>query len=638
MSMSMRTTILLGTVLAMCLPPLAAQAHWCNDMWSSSYNIVVRPASDTVTVPSSGSGSLDIFVQNNMGYLLPNFKLTATMGSGTVAATRQTQKVTGTLLPGENAKFTLAISKSGGGAVAIGDISFAVSFGDSGQSGLYGASPGKAVMIRQTNGTLVPSPPPPGIGTGADQSRQHQYAALADFSDVNSGLDKLMGFYCAGRGSWGANDATVITTACSGTATDCTKATRSTAGTGSGTKYDYTKLWAAVELAARKSALGTRLATLRTRLQCGAADSNVGFAGLAMMVLGYLGDDPTARTFLEGKAGTSDIGTIAKAALMLMSAADVTKYQADVKAGLSKGGFVGPACAAALGIATLDDASVNSTLVPAAKWNEPDTGDNGQSLFASHMLALTAWDRRCWAAQGADSGPVTFYTGATPARTCNGTPGTGGSPGTGGTTGNGGTTGTGGTMRTGGSMVTGGSVATGGTSAAGGTTARGGTTATPTGGSTSTPTGGSGVTPTGGSGVTPTGGSGVTPTGGSGVTPTGGSGVTPTGGSGVTPTGGSAVTPTGGSAVTPTGGKAVTPTGGKAVTPTGGNAVTPTGGSAGAGPGGQGGNGVPPSSGTAKSGGSAGGCGYAPSGRATIPLGFLLAGVGLALAARRRRR
>ena len=124
----MRTKILVLAVLASSLPPLAAQAHWCNDMWQSSYNIVVRPASDTVTVPSSGSASLDIFVQNNMGYLLPSFKLTATMTSGTITATRQTQKVAGTLLPGEKAKYTLAITKSGGGSVTIDSISFAVSF------------------------------------------------------------------------------------------------------------------------------------------------------------------------------------------------------------------------------------------------------------------------------------------------------------------------------------------------------------------------------------------------------------------------------------------------------------------------------------------------------------------------------
>ena len=333
----MRTRFLFVTFLTISLAPLSAHAHWCNDMWSSAYNIVVRPASDTVTVPSSGSVNLDLFVQNNMGYLLPSFTLTAQIGTTKVTATRQTQKVANTLLPGEKAKYTLAVTKSGGGTVAIGDISFLVSFGSSGQSNMYGTSPGKAVIVRKTDGSLVPAPPLPGINTGGDQARQLEYSASTDFSDVNAGLDKLMTYYCAGRGSWDSGADTVIAAACTGTATDCTKATRSLAAA-SGTKYDYPHLWGALELAVRKNSLGTRLAPLRQRLQCGAGDANTGFAGFAMMMLGYLGDDPGARTFLEGKVGTTDIGTIAKAALLLFgTAADKTKYEADVKAGLSKG-------------------------------------------------------------------------------------------------------------------------------------------------------------------------------------------------------------------------------------------------------------------------------------------------------------
>jgi hypothetical protein len=267
-------------------------------MWSSAYNIVVRPASDTITVPSSGSASLDLFVQNNMGYPLQSFALTAQIGTTKITATRQTQKVANMLLPGEKAKYTLAVTKSGGGAVAIGDISFLVSFGSSGQSDMYGTSPGKAVMIRKSDGSLVPAPPPPGIGTGSDQARQLQYSALADFSDVNAGLDKLMTYYCAGRASWNSGSDAVIAPACTGTATDCTKGTRAlTAAKGS--KYDYPHLWAAMELVVRKGSLGSRLAPLRQRLQCGAGDPNVGFAGFAMLMLGYLGDDPGARTWKE---------------------------------------------------------------------------------------------------------------------------------------------------------------------------------------------------------------------------------------------------------------------------------------------------------------------------------------------------
>jgi hypothetical protein len=283
-------------------------------------------------------------------------------------------------LPGEKAKYTLAITKSGGGAVTIDGISFAVSFG-SGQSGLYGKSPGKAVMIRKSDGSLVPSAsPPPGI-TSTDQSRQLQYAAQADFSDANAAFTSLMTYYCAGRGSWDSGGDTVLDPACKGDATDCSKATNGM-GAGAGTKWQYPHLWAALELVARKSALGaTRIATLRQRLICGAADTNVVYGGFAMMMLGYLGDDPAAHTFLAGKAaGSGDLATIAKAALLLMGeAADKTQYEGAVKTGSTTGStYVKAACAAALGIANLDDTTVTSALVPLAQWTEPDKSDPSQ--------------------------------------------------------------------------------------------------------------------------------------------------------------------------------------------------------------------------------------------------------------------
>ena len=403
-------------------------------------------------------------------------------------------------------------------------------------------------MIRETSGTLVPAAPPPGIGSGLDMSRQIQYAAEADFSGGSTGLNNLMSLYCAGRGSWGANDASVITGACSGTATDCTKATRALTS-GTGTKYDYTKLWAAIDLGARKSGLGANLATLRTRLQCGAGDANVAFAGVAMMVLGFLGDDPTARTFLVGKTTDATVGTIAKAALMLFSAADATQYDCGTAGTSSSSVYVKAACLAAKAIANNDDASA-TTLIGMVKWSEPDT-DNAQGLYPAQLLSLTAWARRVWAANAGDTGEVSFYAGATPSGGSTGT-GAGGSTGAA----NGGSTG----------MASGGIMATGGKSG----TASGGTTGTPTGGSTGTPT------------------AGIMAAGGKSATASGGSG-------------------------------------------------TPTAGSPSGGASGQAENGGSQGSGTANQSESASGCScrFAPSGQA--PIGLLLAGVGLALAVRRRR-
>jgi MYXO-CTERM domain-containing protein len=599
MGMTKRIAFLLGTVLTLSLLSTQARAHWCHDLWGSAYNIVVRPASDTVTVPSSGSANLEIFVQNNMGYLLPNFVLSAKTADTTtkITVSRQTQKVANTLMPGEKAKYTLAVSKSGGGSVAVGDITFGVTFGNSGQSGAYPNSPGKAVMIKKADGSLVPAAPPPGIGTGNSQARQLQHSAVADFSNVDTGLDKLMSLYCAGRKSWGADDDSVMSGACSGTATDCTKATRSVAA-GIGTKFDYTKLWAAGELAARKASLGARAATLRTRLQCGASDANLAFAGFSMMVMGYLGDDAGARTFLEGKAGTTDLGTIAKAALVLMG--DKAKYASDMTAGMKASSkVVQAACAAAVGIVNADDASVNSVLLPLAKWEEPSGSTAGElGIYASHLLAMVAWDRRGWAANAADKGPVSFYGDTS-------TPPVGGSTGTAGTSGAAGAAGS-----TGNPPPPAGTTSSGG-GAKGGAVASGGATP-PKGGSTT-------VNPPAGN-ATP----GSSSKGGNTTTPPVGGNVPPA----------STGNPPGGG--TP-GGAGNSGAAGNAGT---GNDSQPVGGNSGSEQGtddplGVAGNGGASNGSAAKSSG-AGGCNYGQTDPA--PFAFLLAGLGLALALRRRGR
>lgn len=455
-----------------------AEAHWCDDLWESAYNIVVRPASDTITVPASGTAKLEIFVQNNMGYALPNFELVADLGGVEVQATRGSQKVAGTLFPGEKAKYSLAISKGGGGQVSIEQINFSVHFGEGRQWGMYPApDAAKATVIKKASGELSPAAPvSPAPIASRGQSKQLVLAAMTDFIDLQAGLDGLMQLYCAGRGSWNSNSVANLASWCPNTAT--TNCQTRSLGTSSGTKYDYPKLWATVELAARKASLGcARMAVLRDRLKCGIADPNLGFSGFAMIVLGYLGEDPGTRTFIQEKIDAGgELGTIAKAALLLFgNAADKAKYLAEVQAGSqSANHFVACACAAALGIAMRDDARVNSILVPRAEWIEPDTSDNGQAMYAAHLIALVAWDRRGFAPNADDKGVVTFFEGGTPTPFVPGEACPGSAAGTGGTVATGGVVAHGGMMGTGGITSNGGSVTSGGTLSSGGVIASGG--------------------------------------------------------------------------------------------------------------------------------------------------------------------
>jgi hypothetical protein len=529
-----KVSVLVAATLGLALVSSDARAHWCDDLWASSYNIVVRPETDTVTVPASGSANLNIYVQNNMGYQLTGFKLVAKLGSTSITPTApKLDKISGALAPGQKATWTLPISKSGGGTVKIEDLSFSVTFGNSGQSRCYPLAGGSPVMVVKTDKTMYPAKPagldePSTVCGELSQARDLQYQAIAEFEDVNVGLDKLLQFYCSGRGSWGASDG-VTKANCKDTAsTTCPSAQAS----GAGSKYDYIHLWAAGELAARKSGLGTRLAVLRQRLQCGVNDAETVFAGYALFMLGYLGEDATARSFIESQiaSGTGDMVGIAKAALLLMgNAADMTKYKADVTSGLSSSsGYVKAASAAALGIAAKDDGAVSQSLFPLVTWTEPDTSDKGKGMFAAHLLQLVAWDRRGWVGNGADVGAVSFY-GDVPNPNGGASGGTGGS-GAGGAGAGG--AGAGGAGSSGGSSGRDASVGdakagTGG-AGAGGASGSGGASTPPTSGKGGAPGAGGGIGP--GAGGTPVavGGAGA---GAGGVVGTGGK-VGPTAGGG----------------------------------------------------------------------------------------------------------
>lgn len=493
--------------LASQVPAFAAKAHWCDDLWESAYNIVVRPAADTISVPASGTANLEIFVQNNMGYALPNFELVADLGGTAVRATRGSQKVAGTLFPGEKAKYSLSINKTGGGQVAVEQINFSVHFGEGPQWGMYPMpNTAKATVIKKANGELSPAVPiSPAPLASRGQSKQLVLAATTDFIDLQAGLDGLLQLYCAGRGSWNSNSVANLTSWCP--TTDSTRCQTRALGSGSGTKYDYPKLWATVELAARKAHLGcARMGVLRDRLKCGIADPNLGFSGFAMIILGYLGEDPAARTFIGEKiAAGGELGTIAKAALLLLgNRADQTQYLADVQAGAqSTNHFVACACAAVLGIALRDDARVNSVLVPRAQWIEPDTSDNGKAMYAAHLIALVAWDRRGFAPNADDKGAVSFFEGGQASPFIPGDSCPGGATGMGGATTSGGTVATGGTIVAGGAIAVGGAITSGGSIALSGGSRSGGSMGLggmlSTGGGTSLKSGG--ITAAGGSSI-----------------------------------------------------------------------------------------------------------------------------------------
>lgn len=112
--------VITGATLLLALAPTSAWAHWCDDLWSSAYDIVVRPDSDTS--PKA------LYVENRWGYQLTNFKLTATSSSGgTITLTPPTTlKVANTLLPGEKGIWKI----TAGNPAKVEDLTFSVRFGN----------------------------------------------------------------------------------------------------------------------------------------------------------------------------------------------------------------------------------------------------------------------------------------------------------------------------------------------------------------------------------------------------------------------------------------------------------------------------------------------------------------------------
>lgn len=404
--------VVLAMVLSLWSQP--ALAHWCHDLWGSSYNIVVKPATDTVNVPAGGNATLDVFVQNNMGYPLINFALRATATNYSITITRQAPRVTGFLMPGENLRHTLTISSTAGGTLTMANLNFYVDFGEGTQDQEYGGGTTGArhVVVRKNDNTLKPTQPFT-VPAAWDQALHLGASAKADYVDLAGGLDDLMGEFCAGRGSWDTGGAPANTTYCNGTATTCPAAVSR-----SHTKYDYQHLWASGELAYRKSALGARVGPLRERLRCATNDSSPSFKWFPFAVLGYLGEDSGARTWLTNliNNGTADEKAAAKSALLLFgNATDRTTYRADVVAAMSATNeYIQMLAATTLGIIDSDDAAVSTELLARARWVEPDTSDNGKAMFAAHLVNLVAWARRGWATDAAYTGTVSFYGSGAP--------------------------------------------------------------------------------------------------------------------------------------------------------------------------------------------------------------------------------
>lgn len=458
--------------LALSFSVATAWAHWCNCLWVSSYNLVVRPVKDSVSdVPLCDSTvNLDVYVQNNMGYPLYDFKFTATcpegykcIGMSGMSPTVSTGAYSSLkapakpyLMPGEKILRSVGVCRTSGSwpaTVRVDQLDFGIDFGyddpdidGARQRNAYPRQDKADVVIRNNDGTLSKLPEDPSTFTnwGDGQALHLGNAAKADFGDEARALNDLLFEFCAGRSTWNS----------SSKSTYCAKDTTTTkcptsASSSEPSDGDVQHLWAAQELVARGSRLSdVQREALRERLKCAFEyDSHPLVKSYVLFALGYLGDEATKTTAFAFLSSIVD-GTysppsgaitptvsdkaIAKAALVLMHK-DRTGEKATVQTNATSATdeYVKGASAGALGIVdgSAADSYVKTVLLGVdangkavdrtnadygygARWVYP--GHAKFPFFASHVLALVAWSRRGYQTAAGDTGYPSFYVAATP--------------------------------------------------------------------------------------------------------------------------------------------------------------------------------------------------------------------------------
>jgi PKD repeat protein len=432
----------------------------------SRYNLVVRPQQDSVDI-SGGSGTLTIYVQNNMGYPLVNFALEAYASDADIAISPAAPKVTNApttgdsgstydvhyLLPGESQRHILNITRTGSSAtLAAEEIKFYVRFdhpdddsgsrndqsdryGDNGSSPSSSNPPGRAVIIKKTTGEIAPASPSFNGDSVSSQARHIVSSSWVDFGDASEevdGLNHLFQGYCAGRGSYATDNTLSPITSCTGSRNCCAESGGDPAtfdaghcqisGSGSTSKYAWQHLWAAGEIAYRKSHshVAGHLDIFRERLMCGSDDNHLAFRGFPTFILGYLGADADVQAFLATQAGsgtTSDSAELmARAALFMLT--DGASNRSDIEHCLSGSiteHYARMTCAAALRYVdgSTADSTVQTELIERVCWGgrPPERStETAEGLYAAHLLNLLAWEERGWSRLADDMGGVSFYS------------------------------------------------------------------------------------------------------------------------------------------------------------------------------------------------------------------------------------
>lgn len=400
--MFQRTAI--TTTLAVCLLVQPAAAHWCNNIWTAPARLVVKPEKSTVHISGGAPATLRVYVRNNFPYKLVDLQLRGAASGYTVTVAPPGHSAQ----PAQDVSYVLTIAPSGGGGgdVSVSSLNLQVRFRGGGSPyGWMGGgdcrvdeSPSLALLTARSEYEQTGS----NDDCGPNQSAALSAATLADLYPSatlgsgaplfgRSGLEQLIhrfGYrFCYDAwGGWRCGGQDCPTAAC---------------GEGSAwssiEQFPQDCMRAGIELAARKTKLGSRLQAARDAAINALQGGGMEHRCLAAVVGGYLWQGAsTASTFASALSG-SGISTACQ---------NAGRRVLDGSNGSSCGSGAAherAACAAAEGLRG-NDTPVRNVLMQSS--GDGETGGGYTGLYHAYMLHLVAAHRR------ESTGAVAFYPDA----------------------------------------------------------------------------------------------------------------------------------------------------------------------------------------------------------------------------------
>jgi hypothetical protein len=370
--------LLIASLLLLC--ESSVLAHWCSNIWVGPARLVVKPEQSTIMLAGTGSATLKVYFQNNF----PNTLFAVEMRGNTTLYTIEVAPAKQDVHPGQNVAFQFTITpKSSGGLVPVSDLNLQVKFRYAMGDGFRGntdplvqQSHDKDWLINNRgymskDGYMSPGQQAPSLSM-AVLADTYPSATLPEGAPFfgRTGLQQMIHWFgyrfCYyAEGGW----------ACG--AENCPSPCAEGSAWTSNMEFSHNAMRAGMDLASRKSKLGSELNAAREAAVNALKGGGEEFKCLSAIIGAIL---------WEGAADTSPFETALGQASAICKAAGL-RALGKGEAGTCTAGtyFEQATCAAAEGLRK-NDAPVQSILIPNSG-DGKSTQDKGDLWQKSHFYA-----------------------------------------------------------------------------------------------------------------------------------------------------------------------------------------------------------------------------------------------------------